>query len=142
KNYLEKDESITEKIVVPITDQKRDDTEKEIREKVEMLKESQKMIYKARKLENNLAYKQKIESYIEKRYKNFANNTKKMISTVAYYKDRAPVIINSIIYENHMTTKPKKIKQKIKEHFRKWTRHNPKNEEAWTIGRSYTNKIK
>ncbi|CAG8842036.1 14911_t:CDS:1, partial [Gigaspora margarita] len=60
----------------------KDDTEKELREKVKKLKAHQKGIYKARKLKNNLAYKQKIESYIEKRYNNFTDNTKKMISSI------------------------------------------------------------
>ncbi|CAG8746022.1 34055_t:CDS:1, partial [Gigaspora margarita] len=60
----------------------KDDTEKESEEKVEKLKVYQKWIYKARKLKNNLAHKQKIESHIEKRYNNFADNTEKMISSI------------------------------------------------------------
>ncbi|CAG8834595.1 9417_t:CDS:2 [Gigaspora margarita] len=94
---------------------------KEIGEKVKKLKVCQKGIYKARKLENNLAYKQKIESYIEKRYNNFTNNTKKMINSILQ-RHKALVIINSIAYENYMITDPKEIKQ---------TKYNPKNEEAW-----------
>ncbi|CAG8853149.1 24498_t:CDS:2, partial [Gigaspora margarita] len=51
------------------------------RKKIEKLKGYQKAIYKARKLENNMAHKQRIEKNIQKRFSNFASNTKKMIDT-------------------------------------------------------------
>ncbi|CAG8592212.1 40923_t:CDS:2 [Gigaspora margarita] len=78
---------------------------KTIKEKIETIQEYQKMIYKARKLENKITHRQEIENHIERRYNNFASNTKKMID------------------------KPTEIKDEIKKYFEKWTKHNPINME-------------
>ncbi|CAG8725091.1 12290_t:CDS:2 [Gigaspora margarita] len=101
------------------------DTIEDKREKIEELKGYQKAIYRAKKLENNMAHKQRIEKNIQKRFNNFANNTKKMIDSILS-RHKTPVIINKIAYKGYNTTEPKEIKCKIKEHFRQWTKHNPK----------------
>ncbi|CAG8828682.1 39921_t:CDS:2 [Gigaspora margarita] len=71
-------------------------------QKIETIQEYQKMIYKVRKLENEIIHRLEIESHIERKYNNFASNTKKMID---------------------------KIKDEIKKHFEKLTKHNPVNME-------------
>jgi len=93
-------------------------TAEEIKDKIKELMAHQKAIYRARKLENNMAHKQRIEKNIQKRFSNFSSNTKKMIDSIlGRYK--APVTLNNIIHENYNTMEPKEVKQEIKEHFRK-----------------------
>ena len=46
-------------------------------------------------------------------------------------RHKALVILNNITHKNYNTMEPKEIKQEIKEHFRKWTKYNPKNEATW-----------
>ncbi|RIB25258.1 hypothetical protein C2G38_2166358 [Gigaspora rosea] len=80
-NTTKKNEEISEvgRMDIRITLEKSD-TEEEVRRKLKSLKGSQKAIYKAKKLENKFAYKQNIEKRIERRYKDFIVNTKKMIN--------------------------------------------------------------
>ncbi|KAF0540278.1 reverse transcriptase [Gigaspora margarita] len=106
------------------------DTTEKKREKIEELKGYQKAIYRARKLENNMVHKQRIEKNIQKRFSNFACNTKKMIDSILT-RHKTPVIINKIAHENYNMTKPKTIKYEIKEHFKQLTKYNPKDEKVW-----------
>jgi hypothetical protein len=106
------------------------ETEETTQEKVEIIKEYQKMIYKARKLENEITRRQEIENHIKKRYDNFASNTKKMIDSILQ-RNKEPVEFKNIKKVNQIITEPTEIKEEIKKHFEKWTKHNPVNTEEW-----------
>jgi len=106
------------------------DTADIIRQKVKLLQEYQKMIYKARKLENEITHRQEIEKHIERRYNNFASNTKKMVDSILQRK-KEPVEFRNIKKADQVITEPKEIKEEIKEHFEKWTRYNPTNLKEW-----------
>jgi len=84
------------------------------------------MIYKVRKLENEITHRQEIEKHIERRYNNFASNTKKMVNSILQRK-KEPVEFRNIKKANQVITEPKEIKEEIKKHFEKWTRYNPTN---------------
>ncbi|CAG8855761.1 22025_t:CDS:1, partial [Gigaspora margarita] len=94
-----------------------------IQEKIKTIQEYKKIIYKVRKLENEIIYRQKIESHIKKRYNNFASNTKKMIDSILQ-RNKEPVGFRNIKKANQLITEPTEIKEKIKEHFEKWTKYN------------------
>ena len=97
-----------------------------IQDYIIILKQHQKTIYQARKLENNLAHKHNIDKHITKRYNNFMTNTTSMISSVLQ-RHTDPVILHNITYSNYITTEPSEIKKEIKQHFENWTKPNPIN---------------
>ncbi|CAG8852793.1 34965_t:CDS:1 [Gigaspora margarita] len=97
-------------------------------EKIETIQEYQKMIYKVRKLENKVIHRQKIENYIKRRYNNFASNTKKMVDSILQ-RNKEPIEFRNIKKVNQIITEPTEIKNKIKKHFEKWTKHNSVNME-------------
>jgi hypothetical protein len=112
-----------------------------LEETIYLLKHQQKMIYQARKIENNLAHKQKIKNNIIKWHNNFMTNTTKMINSILQrYTD--PVIFNNITHSDKNTADPKEIKKEIKKHFEEWTKNNPTNDSYWSEWqeqyRSYT----
>src|SRR5205814_8519502 len=95
------------------------------------LKQTQKTIYQARKLENNIAYTQKINDHILNRQNNFSTNTTKMIDSVLQ-RHIDPVIIHNITKHNDIITEPNEIKEEIRKHFKSWTKSNLLNYNYWT----------
>src|ERR1043165_1616168 len=85
---------------------------------IKLLKHQQKMIYQARKIENNMAHKQKIQSNIAKRHNNFSTNTSKMINSILQ-RHTDSVILNNITHPSEIIVEPKAIKKEIKEHFKR-----------------------
>ena len=97
---------------------------------LQLLKHQQKAIYQARKIENNMAHKQKIKNNIIKRHNNFATNTTKMINSILQ-RQTDPVVLNNIIHSDKVITEPQEIKKEIKKHFEEWTKSNPMNNNYW-----------
>src|SRR6185436_2462001 len=97
---------------------------------IKLLKHQQKMIYQARKIENNMAHKQKIQSNITKRHNNFSTNTSKMIDSILQ-RHTDSVVLNNITHPSKIITEAKAIKKEIKEHFEKWTKSNHTNNNYW-----------
>ena len=97
---------------------------------LQLLKHQQKAIYQARKIENNMAHKQRIQNNIIKRHNNFATNTTKMINSILQ-RQTDPVVLNNIIHPDKVLTEPQEIKKEIKKHFEEWTKSNPTNNNYW-----------
>ncbi|CAG8800722.1 41257_t:CDS:1, partial [Gigaspora margarita] len=95
------------------------------------LKLSQKAVYRARRVENNLAHKEEIEKHINNRFNNFAQNTSKMIDSILN-RHQDPVVFHNIKTENTIVTKPKQIKEEVRKHYEKWTQANPLNPKKWS----------
>src|SRR5260364_346878 len=97
---------------------------------LQLLSTIQTTLLKARKLEHSQQKRDTINSFIERRYKNFTDNTTKMINSVlGRYTDR--VTFDNIITPTEVITQPDQIKAVTRQHFKNWTRANPPNEEKW-----------
>lgn len=97
---------------------------------LQLLSTIQTTLLKARKLEHSQQKRDTINSFIERRYKNFTDNTTKIINSVlGRHTDR--VTFDNIITPTEVITQPDQIKAVTRQHFKNWTRANLPNEEKW-----------
>ena len=84
---------------------------------ISTLKELQKTIYSARKLENNIAHNDKIKQHITQRQNNFNTDTSKMINSILQRRSD-PVIIHNITTMDDVITNPCRIREEVRSHYK------------------------
>ena len=95
---------------------------------IQKLKKIKQTIWAARNLEKQMEQNKRIESFVNKRYLDFSQNTSRMIDSILQKKTEA-VRTDKIILPDQVITDKEEIKQHVRSHFRSWTRHNPPQED-------------
>ncbi|RIB23069.1 hypothetical protein C2G38_2172334 [Gigaspora rosea] len=99
-------------------------------ETIKKLKETKKMFWTARNIENNNEQNARIKYYTERRYNDMKENTTRMINSILN-KRTDKVNWEKICTLEDVIVEEDKIKTAAKQHFQTWTGKNPTNMEHW-----------
>src|SRR5260364_61324 len=90
------------------------------------LKQIKHTIWTARNLEKFQEQNKRINSYINRRYDDFKDNTSRMLDSILQRRSE-PIKTDKSILSDQVITEKQEVKEHIRRHFKLWTKTNPPN---------------
>ena len=120
-NLLAKTNKLSDIVITPL---QTNDINNSLQSTIQQLKQIKQTIWTARNLEKQMEQNKRIDSFVNKRYADFSQNTSRMIDSILQKRTEV-VRTDKIILPDQIITDRNEIKQHIRSHFSLWTKHNP-----------------